>query len=240
MYILETPIHFAMIIASLIVVLILALLSFSSPITKEKNLEYHWLSFLVIFFLVGTYAILAAMIYLLPAAATADQLLPYYLGAWSCVALYGFFLVFFAFSSKSISAPAWIKYLFLLATLSFLAVLWFFTTPTTAFVVSDGLLSWLAMPWIVVIYGAILAVLYLFIIPFIHSYRVISQQEGGMKTGNLIALVGLLLWTIAAMGMALVFFVAPFMLGILALGFVGLLLTFIGLMMFTRAKPKSK
>lgn len=238
LYIHETPIHFALIIASLIVVLILALLSFSSPITKKENVDYHWLSFLVFFFLVCTYTILAAMIYLLPAVATADQLLPYYLGAWSCVALYGFFLVFFAFSSKSISAPVWIKYLFLIGTISFLTVLWFFTTPAAVFIVSDGILTWLAMPWVVVIYGALLAVLYLLIIPFIHSYRVISKQEGNMRTGNLIAYFGILLWTISAMGMTFVFFLAPFMVGILAIGFVGLLLAFIGLLIFSRARPK--
>jgi hypothetical protein len=119
-------------------------------------------------------------------------------------------------------------------------VLWVFTTPTAAFVVSDGFLNWLAMPWIVVIYGAILAVLYLILVPFIHSYRVISKQEGGMRTGNLIAMFGWGLWTISAMGMTFVFFVAPFMLFILALSFVGLLLVFIGLLLFERARPKSE
>ncbi len=119
-------------------------------------------------------------------------------------------------------------------------MLWLFTTPTSTVTVSDGILHWLAMPWGVVIYGGLLAIIYMFILPLIHTYRVTKQQEGGMKTGNWIAMIGLLLWAISAMSMAFVLFLAPIMLSMLALGFIGILLAVIGLSMFARASANKQ
>ncbi len=107
LYIHETPIHFALIILTWILILFLTIVTFRTVISNEERKEYNWLSFLTIIFLLFAYSILASMMYLLPAIATPNQLLPYYLGAWSCVALYAFFMVFFIFSAKTIPLPQW-------------------------------------------------------------------------------------------------------------------------------------
>ncbi|MFX0168644.1 MAG: hypothetical protein ACFE89_04710 [Candidatus Hodarchaeota archaeon] len=240
LYIHETPIHFGLVIVTWIVLLYGVFVSFRAMIASEERKEWNWLTFLTLFFLLFTYSILAIMMYNLPATATADQLLPYYLGAWSCVALYAFFGIFLMFSVKALQLPQWFKYLFLIGTISFLVVLWLFTTSGTTTVVSDGVMHWLAMPLVVVTYGGVLAIIYMFIIPFIHTYRVTKEQGGSLKTGNWLAWFGLFLWDISAMCMAVVFFAAPIMPYALGLGLIGLILSYIGLTIATRAISKLK
>jgi len=235
MYIHEAPIHFGLIIATWIVLLYGIFVAYRRIITQEEQKEWNWMMFLMLFFLLLTYTCLAAMIFVLPAAATATQLLPYYLAAWSSVALYGFFFVNFAFTTPWFKEKQWLRYLFLIATVSFLSVLWFFTTPAATLVVSDGIMNWLVMPLIVVGYGGILTIIYLFIVPFYHMYRVTKPQTGALRTANWIAWFGLFLWGVAAMCMALVAFLTLLMPLILAIALIGLIISYIGLTLASRA-----
>ncbi len=235
LYIHETPIQFGLIIATWIVLLYGIFVAYRWIITQEEQKEWNWMMFLILFFLLFTYTCFAAMIYLLPATATATQLLPYYLAAWSSVALYGFFLVNLVFTLPWFKEKHWMRYLFLIATVSFLVVLWFFTTPAASAVVSDGVMNWLAMPLVVVAYGGILAIIYFFIVPFYHVYRVTKPQTGALRTANWIAWFGMFLWHIAAMCMALVAFLALLMPIILAIALIGLIISYIGLTLANRA-----
>jgi hypothetical protein len=101
-------------------------------------------------------------------------------------------------------------------------------------IVSDGVINWLAMPFVVYAYGGILAIFYMFLAPLLVTYRVTKTQEGALKMGNWIAWIGLFLWFIAAILMALVLYVASFMLIVLGLAAVAWAIVFIGWLMATR------
>ncbi len=204
-------------------------------VVKTENASAgQWSGFLAVFFAFFTFLILTIMIYQLPAAATVDELLPYSLGAWTCISFHAFFLLFYVLGFKWLRARAWIVFLPIIGTITFLTVLWVFATPANMTIVSDGVINWLAMPFVVYAYGGFLAIFYMLLAPLLVTYRVTKTQEGAQRMGNWIAWIGLLLWFIAAILMALVLYVASFMLMVLGLAALAWAIVFIGWLMATR------
>lgn len=228
MFIHELPVHFGIIVLNGIILLILLFGGFYVMITREEHRERYWLNFLWILFLLFTFTIIGYRIYQLPAVATVDQLLPYTLAAWSAVSLYALFSVFTWFTFDFFRKRQWLMFLFLIGSLLFLDLLWFFATPATTTVVSDGVMNWLAMPLIIVATGAVLAIIYLFLMDFIGTYQINKTREGAIRLGNWITWFGGLLVNISLILMALVFYLAPYMFVALTLATVGLVILFIG------------
>ncbi|MFW9831421.1 MAG: hypothetical protein ACFFD8_06570 [Candidatus Thorarchaeota archaeon] len=237
LYIPETPLHFGLILISWIILLLSVLVGFSDTSTKKKRVANPWLNFLCFFFLFFTFSILLTMIYQLPATATADQLMPYFMALWSCYAIYGFFVIFYLFSTEFFQAPLWLRYLFFIGTLSFLALLWILATPTTSFLVFDGAMNWLAMPLSLLAYGGFLWIIYLLIFPLFITYRVNKHREHPIKTGNWLIWLGGLIVDIGALLIALILFLAPYVLIALILTAIGMVITLIGGIINYRAKP---
>ncbi len=237
LYILETPLHFGLLLISWILLLLFVLVGFYDTSTKEKRLANVWLNFITIFFLFFAFSVLLIMIYQLPAAATADQLLPYFMALWSCYAVYGFFAIFTSLSTDFLKAPIWLRYLFLIGTISFLALLWFLVTPATIFLVFDGAMNWLAMPLVLLAYGGFLWFIYLLLFPFFLTYRVNKTRQHPIKTGNWIVWVGGVIVDIGALLIALVLFLAPYTLIALSIIVIGMVILFIGGIINYRAKP---
>ncbi len=238
LFIAESPLHFALALTTTIVILISALLIFLGVIRTEKPLAGFWSAFLTLFFAFFTFLILTIMMYQLPAAATADQLFPYYIGAWTCVGLHAFFLLFYVVGFEWFRKRVWAAFLPLLGTISFMVVLWVFATPATSIVVSDGVMNWLALPLIVVGYGGFLAIFYMLLIPLIRVYSVTKTQTGLLKQANWFAWIGLLLWFIAAIMMALVQYTAPYMSIALALAALAWLIMLIAWFLLVRGQGK--
>ncbi|MFX1510184.1 MAG: hypothetical protein ACFFBR_07780 [Promethearchaeota archaeon] len=237
LYILETPIHFGLLLIGWIILLIAILVGFSNTTTKEKRLVNPWLNFLTFFFLFFTFSILLTMINQLPAAATADQLMPYFMALWSCYAIYGFFAAFYSLDTEHLTAPLWLRYLLLIGTITFLASIWLLVTPATIFLAFDGAMNWLAMPLALLAYGGFLWIIYLLFFPLILTYRINKQRQHPIRTGNWLVWLGGLLVDIGALLIALVLFLAPYTLIALSLIAIGMIITFIGGMINYRARP---
>jgi hypothetical protein len=237
LYILETPLHFGLIIVSWVILLLTTLVGFYETSKKDKWMSTKWLNFLWGFFLFFAFSLLIVIMYHLPATATADQLFPYFLALWSCYALYAFFCAFYVLSTDYFQLPLWLHYLLLIGTISFLALLWFLTTPTTVFLVFDGTMNWLAMPLIIVAYGGILAIFYVFLLPFWLTYQINKQRTGAIKMGNWLIWFGGFLVDLGAIMLALVLFLAPYTLIALSLAALGMIIVLIGGIINFRAKP---
>ena len=237
LYIHETPLHFGLILLSWILLLLGVFVSFADTTTKEKRIASPWLNFTFSLFLFFTFTILLIRTYLLPAAATTDQLMPYFMALWSCYALYGFFAVFYLLSTKFFQPPLWFRYLLLIGTISFLALLWLLATPATIFLVFDGTMNWLAMPLILLAYGAILWIIYMLFFPFFITYRINQHRQHPIKTGNWLVWLGGLVIDISALLLALVLFLAPYAPIALILAAIGMIIAFIGGLINYRA-PK--
>ncbi len=235
LYIHETPIHFGLIIVSCILLLLGVIYGFYDYTKKEKRLGNSWLSFSYVLFLFFTFTIFLLMIYHLPATATADQLFPYFMALWSCYALYAFYAIFYVFSADYFQRWLWLRYLFLIGTISFLALLWFLATPATTFVVFDGVMNWLAMPLAMVAYGGVLWFFYLVLFPFLLVYQVNKQRTHPIRTGNCLVFLGGLLLDIGALLIALVLFLASATLIALGLAALGMIITLIGSIINLRA-----
>jgi hypothetical protein len=240
MYIHELPVHFGIIILIVIILLILLFGGFYVMITREELRERSWLNFLWILFLLFTFAIIGYRIYQLPAVATVDQLLPYTLAAWSAASLYALFSVFIWFTFDFFRKRQWLMFLFLIGSLLFLDLLWFFATPATTTAVSDGVMNWLAMPPIIVATGAVLAIIYLFLMDFIGTYQHNKTREGTIRLYNWIMWFSGLLVNISLILMALVFYLAPYMLVALGLAAIGLVILFINVIINIRALLQKK
>ena len=237
LYIHETPLHFGLLLISWIILLLTILAGFHDTTTKKKRLINPWLNFIIFFFLFFTFSILLAMIYQLPATATADQLMPYFMALWSCYAIYGFFCVFYALSTEYLKAPIWLRFLLLFGTLSFLAILWLLVTPATVILVFDGAMNWLAMPLIPLVYGGLLWFIYLPLFGFLFSYRLNKNRQHPIRTGNWLVFFGGILVDIGALFIALVLFLAPYTLVALSIMAIGMVITLIGGIINYRAKP---
>ena len=240
MYIHEAPIHFGLIMASWILLLIGTIVALRTAVSSEENRERNWFGFLFIFFLFFVFSIFAVMIYQLPATATVDQILPYTLGIWSTVSLYALFSVYYWFTFDYFAKRRWLMYLFFIGTIGFLAMVWFFATPATMTIVSDGIMNWLVMPFIVVAAGGILAIIYFFLMDFIAMYQLNKTREGRIWLGNWIVFIGGLLVNLSLVLMALMQYLAPFLLIVFALTFVGLFIMFLGGFINIRAVAKQK
>lgn len=235
LFITEAPLHFGLLVLSCIVLLLMLLIGILAVLKSETPSATRFSGFLSVFFAFFAFLILAISINQVPALATNDQLLPYYLGAWSCVALHGFFLVFYMVGFKWLKERKWAVYLPIIGTISFLAILWIFATPSTTVVISDGIINWLIMPLVVYAYGGFLAIFYMFLVPLIIVLRLNKTREGAVKMWNWIGWFGLFLWFIAAILMALVQYVAPFMLIALGLAAIAWIIVFISWIFLERA-----
>jgi hypothetical protein len=240
LYIGETLTHFGLLVLLCAITLLMLLIGILAVLKRESPSASGFSGFLSILFAFFAFLILAIMVYQLPATATTVQLVPYYLGAWSCVALHGFFVVFYGMSFEWFHRRKWTVYLPILGTISFLSVLWIFTTPATTIVVFDGAMNWLAMPVIVYAYGGILAIFYMFLVPLIATYQLNKTSEGAVKMWNWITWLGSFLWFIAAIMMALVLYLAPYMLIGLGLAAIAWILLLIGWFFANRALTQQK
>ena len=211
LFIHETPIHFGVILLLAIIFLVFALLGIIGVLRSDRPSPSGWSGFLTVAFGFFAFIILAASVYLLPASATASELLPYYLAIYSFVGLHSFFMVFYFLDLSWFKKRMWLVYLPILATFSWIAIMWFYVTPTTVSVVSDGVANYIVMPLNFLLYSAFLAVIYLFLVPTLVLYRLAKTREGSMKMWTWIGWLGSLLWFIAVLLMALVQYTAPFM-----------------------------
>ncbi len=211
LFIHESPIHFGVILLLAIICLFFALLGIMGTLRSDRPSPSGWSGFLTVAFGFFAFIILAASVYLLPASATANELFPYYLAVYSFVGLHAFFLVFYLLDLSWFKKRMWLVYLPILATFSWIAIMWFYVTPTTVSVVSDGVVNYIAMPLNFLLYSAFLTVIYLFLVPTLTLYRLAKTREGSMKMWTWIGWLGSLLWFIAVLLMALVQYTAPFM-----------------------------
>lgn len=239
LYIHETPLHFGLILISWIILLLGVFYTFADTNTKEKRISKPWLTFSTGVFLFFTFTILLIRTYLLPATATTDQLLPYFMALWSCYALYGFFAIFSVLSADQFQGRLWLRYLFLLGTISFLALLWLLATPASIFLVFDGAMNWLAMPLILIAYGGILWIVYLVLFPFLLVYQVNKQRTHPIKTTNWLYWFAGLLVDIGALLIALVFFLAPYTLIALGIITTGAIIYLITAIFYFLTKPST-
>lgn len=223
----EAPIHIGILIVNCIITLIGVILAFWVVMKSKGDYRtFRFFSFLAFLCVFLTFVVLAYSFSVLPAAATVDQLLPYTQWAWSLVGLYGLFLVYYLFW-PSIKERIWLAILFLLGTISYLAVVWLIPTPLTVFTVSDGVVNYVVMPLIVIGYGGFLGIIYIFLIPLLAIYNLAKQRDGAQATWTWVSWLGLLLWFIAIMLMAFVQYTAPYMLYIFGLSAFAFILMFI-------------
>ena len=240
LFIAEAPLHFGLLLTTTIIILLMAIVGFLWVVRTKDASAGLWSGFLSVFFAFFTFLILTIMTYQLPAAASVDELLPYSLGAWTCVSFHAFFLVFYVFGLKWLRERLWVAILPLIGTISFVTVIWVFTTPATTTIVSDGIVNWLAMPFIVVAYGGFLAVFYMFLAPLLVTYWITKTQTGTQRLGNWIAWIGLFLWFIAAILMALILYVPSFILLTIGLAALAWAIVFIGWLLATRGTRKQR
>ncbi|MFX1342917.1 MAG: hypothetical protein ACFFAL_09520 [Promethearchaeota archaeon] len=212
LYLAETPLHFGLVFIICILTLIVSLIAMIMALRSEKPSCTLYNLFLAAFFAFLTFLVLAISIYVLPAAATLDQLLPTYLGAWSFIGLHSFFFVMYILGLPFFKRRIWTIFLSLVGTISFLALVWILPLVTPATIVSDGVANFLAMPFTLVAYGGFLAIFYLLLIPLIVLYRIAQARQGMAKTWTWIAMIGQTLWFIGLILLALVQYTAPFIL----------------------------
>ena len=240
LFIADAPLHFGLLLTTTIILLLMTIMGILWVARTENASAGLWSGFLSVFFAFFTFLILTLMTYQLPAAASVDELLPYSLGAWTCVSFHAFFLLFYVLGFKWLRERVWVAFLPVIGTISFVTVLWVFTTPATTTIVSDGVVNWLAMPFIVVVYGGFLAVFYMFLAPLLVTYRITKTQTGTRRMGNWIAWIGLFLWFIAAILMALILYVSSFILLITGLAALAWAIVFIGWLLATRGTSQQR
>ena len=212
LYIGETPLHFGLVIIICVLTLLVSLIAIIMALRSEDPSCTLYNLFLTAFFGFLTFLVLAISIYVLPAAATVDQLLPTYLGAWSFIGLHSYFFVMYMLGLPFFKKRIWAIFLPLVGTISFLALVWILPTAATVTIVSDGVVNFLAMPFTLVAYGGFLAIFYLLLIPLIVLYRIAQSRQGMAKTWTWIAMIGQTLWFIGLILLALIQYTAPFIL----------------------------
>lgn len=233
----EAPLHSGLLILLCVLALLLTLMGIYWMVKSEKKSRRAFSYFLTSLFAFFTFLIQTIMVYQLPATSTADQLLPYYLGAWTAVSMYGFFLVYYCLDFEFFKERRWLMYLPFVGTISFITVLWVFTTPSSTIVVSDGIMNWLAMPFVVYAYGGFLAIFYFFLVPLYTTYKVTQDPQVTWKIWSWLAMLGVFFWFIAALMMALVLYLAPYMLIALGLAAIAWLIELIAWIGISRASP---
>jgi hypothetical protein len=220
LYIAEVPLHFGFTLVICVASLLLALYSLFGLARKGKDASVSaFAGFLSVLFVFLAFMLLAVSQVLLPAAATADQLFPYYLGAWSFVGLHAFFLVFFLLGTEYFRKRVWAIFLPALGTLSYLAAVWVVATPSTVGLVSDGVLNYLAWPLALLAYAGVLVVLYMVVLPIYVAYTLAKQRRGPQKLWTWLVWVGYLVWVIAATLFAAIQY--TYSLGLVPLGLAG-------------------
>jgi hypothetical protein len=217
MTLIDAPLHFGVILLLAIIFLIFALFGIIGVLRSDPPSPSGWSGFLTVAFGFFAFIILAASVYLLPATATASELFPYYLAVYSFVGLHAFFLVFYMLDLSWFKERMWLVYLPILATFSWIAIMWFYVTPTTVSTISDGVLNYIVMPFNFLLYSAFLTVIYLFIVPTLVLYRLAQTREGSARMWTWIGWFGSVLWFIAVLLMALVQYTALFMIYIFIL-----------------------
>jgi hypothetical protein len=238
LYFHEVPMHFGLTIASSIFTLLLVLLGIIGLVQHKNGLSFTAL-FGTLTMLFGFLALLtlALSMFLLPAAATVSQLLPYYQCMWTFVGLHGFFLVYYLYW-RSFKERLWLNILPILGTISYLTVVWVLVNPLIAFVVSDGVLNYVVMPLTLIAYGGILAIIYIFLIPFYYALTEYKIRVGAVRFWSWMSWLCLFLWFIGALMVALVQYTVFYMLYILGLITFAWFLGFIAMVMFQRASAK--
>ncbi len=223
----ETPIHFGVILLLCIVFLLFTLIGILGVLRSEPSSSGDFAGFMSVLFGFLAFMVLTASVYLLPAAATATELFPYYITIYSFVGLHAFCLVFYFIRMPFWKKQKWAAYLPILGTLSWMTLLWFLATPTTIGVVSDGFINYLVMPLEILLYSGVLVVVYMFIVPTWAVLRLVKDREGSKKTWTWIGWFGFLLWFIAVLLMAMVQFTAAYMIYIMLLASLAWIIIFL-------------
>ncbi len=232
----ETPIHFGVILLLCIIFLVFVLFGILGVLRSESPSASDFSGFLAVVFGFLAFLVLTAAVYLLPAAATATELFPYNMAIYTLFGLHAFCLVFYFIDMSWFKKRMWLVYLPILATLSWMALLWFVTTPTMVYTVSDGFLNYCVMPMSVLAYAGLILIFYLFLVPLWALFRLTKEREGSMKMWTWIGWFGFLLWFIELVLMAFVQFTAPYMLYILSLAAITWILIFLAWYMTTQRR----
>ncbi len=238
LYLNEVMLHFGLTIVSVIFTLLLVLLGIIALIQYKKGVPYTALfGTLAMLFAFLAFLMLALSMFLLPAAATVSQLLPYYQWMWSFVGLHGFFLVYYLYW-RSFKERLWLNILPVLGTLSYLAVVWVLVNPLNAFVISDGALNYVVMPLILIAYGGVLAIIYIFLVPFYYAVTEYKDRVGSVRFWSWMSWLALFLWFIGAILIALVQYTVFYILYILGLVAFAWFLGLIAMVMFQVTSTK--
>ncbi|MFX0077610.1 MAG: hypothetical protein ACFE8O_00070 [Candidatus Hermodarchaeota archaeon] len=212
LYVVETPLLFGLVIIICILTLLISIMTLIVTLKTEGTSTAGYNLFLAAFFAFLTFMVLAISMYTLPAAATVDQLLPTYLGAWSFIGLHSLFLVIYFLGIPFFKRRIWAIFLPIIGTLSYLALVWILPSPATVTIVSDGAMNFIAMPITLVAYAGFLAIIYFLVIPLFALYKVAQSRQGMAKTWTWIAMLGEILWFTGLILMALVQYTALYML----------------------------
>lgn len=212
LYIVETPLHFGLVIIICVLTLLGTIMALIVTLRTEGENTAGYNLFLASFFAFLTFMVIAISMYTLPAAATVDQLLPTYLAGWSFIGLHSLFLVIYFLGIPFFKRRIWAIFLPIIGTISYLALVWILPTPATVTLVSDGVINFIAMPFTLVAYAGILAVIYFLVIPLYALYKVAQSRQGMAKTWTWIAMLAEVLWFTGLILMALVEYTALYML----------------------------
>ena len=241
LYIVEAPLHFGLILVPCILAFIFVLGALVA-VKQYLAVERFFIPFSIILevaFVFLTFLVLALSIALLPASATIEQLLPYYQWVWALFGVHAFFGLYFIIYSnywKILEEKLWINIPPILGTLSFLILVVLLPNTLTAVIVSDGILNYVAMPLTLVVYGGLLALFYMFLIPIYVIVFVVSKTwDDSMRIWGWLTLLSTILWFITSILVALVQYTAPYMLWIFGLAAITWIIFFVSFVKYDNA-----
>jgi hypothetical protein len=213
LYIIEIPLHFAIVVSICIItlgILLLSVLSVNRASVEQRMTRLF--GFLFVLFIFLMYIVFAISLVILPANANVIELLPIYQIIWGFAGLHGFCLIFYCLGTRYLREHKWVLILILLGGAVYVVLLLILPNPITAFAVTDGWLNYVAMPFVLVFYAAILGFIYMFLVPLFVAYRITKRTEGLEKRWIWIGWFGLFLSFLAAILISAVQFTVPFML----------------------------
>ena len=179
-----------------IIFLVFVLIGILGVMRSESPSASDFAGFMAILTGFLAWLVLLAAIYVLPAAASNIELFPYTMAVYTLFGLHAFCLVFYFIDMSWFKKRMWVVYLPILATLSWMAVLWFLTPTSGTVTVSDGFLNYLQMPLYVLSYAGVILFFYIFLVPLWVVFRLTKEREGSKRMWTWIGWFAFLLWFI--------------------------------------------
>jgi hypothetical protein len=237
----EAPLHFGVVVGICMITLVVLLLSLLSVARapSEQRLT-RWFGVLYVLFIFLVYVVFAVSLAILPASAGVGELLIYYQVIWGFAGLHGFCIILYSLGYRFLKARLLLFILIILGGAVYVVLLFLLPSPLTAVMVTDGVLNYVAMPLVLVVYAAILGVIYMFLVPLLVAIRITRRVEGNAKLGIWVGWVGLVLSFVASILISAVQFTAPFMLssfGLVAVAWVVIALGAVLMGLLSKSTP---